>query len=473
MLARGEWVVPYLQGQPYLDKPPLLYWLVMGSYSVFGVHDWAARLVPALAVHVCVLLVYLLGRRSLGERSAFWGALLLALMPGFLGMGRLLLLDGVLALWVTLALLAAFEATRGPSLRRGWWLLSAAACGLGVLTKGPVILVLVAVPLWLHRRLSGAEGRLGWGARLAWVGMALGLALPWYVAVGLRAPGFARHFLWEHNVLRFLAPFDHLEPVWYYLPPLLLGLLPGTLLLLSFLRFLGTGDPETAARRPPALGFVLLAGLWCVLFYSLSGSKLPTYILPAFPPLALALGHFLAHAPRPRPRLITAVVALGLLVQFGGHYVIVPWYANYRSPLPHWEEVAETCGDPETPVLCYPRQAHAIAFYLKREEMPSFRSKEVHLLCAKLRKHPRTVVLLTHRHSLQALCQALPPELRVVHATRFALASPRWMGRRYRHAFVRLLGETALGVCDLAVIEREDAGPSPLRDVAQAQRFKR
>src|SRR5262249_35444501 len=156
-------------------------------------HDWAARLVPALAVHLCVLLTYLLGRRSLGERPAFWGALLLALMPGFLGMGRLLLLDGVLALWVTLALLSAFEAGRGASLRRGWWALSAAACGLGVLTKGPVILVLVAVPLWLHRRLTGSGARLTWPARLAWVGLAVAVALPWYVAVCLRAPGFAQY----------------------------------------------------------------------------------------------------------------------------------------------------------------------------------------------------------------------------------------------------------------------------------------
>src|SRR5271154_1320081 len=68
MLMRGEWVVPYLQGEPYLDKPPLFYWMVMLSYRAFGTHDWAARLVPALAVHGCVLLTYLLGRRALGER---------------------------------------------------------------------------------------------------------------------------------------------------------------------------------------------------------------------------------------------------------------------------------------------------------------------------------------------------------------------------------------------------------------------
>src|SRR5262249_39623318 len=207
--------VPYLQGQPYLDKPPLLYWLVMGSYALCGVHDWAARLVPALAVHACVLVLYLLGRRSLGARAAFWGALLLALMPGFVGRGRLLLPDGVLALWVTLALLSALEAVRGPELRPGRWALSAVAGGLGVLTKGPVIALLVLPPLWLHRRLSGEGVRIGWRALSAWLGLALAVALPWYVAVCLRAPDFARHFLLEHNVVRFVAPFDHLAPVRY------------------------------------------------------------------------------------------------------------------------------------------------------------------------------------------------------------------------------------------------------------------
>src|SRR5262249_45498900 len=150
----------------------------------------------------------------------------------------------------------------------------------------------------------------------------------------------------------------------------------------------------------------------------------------------------------------------GLVVQFGGHYVVVPWYASYRSPLTHWDEVAHTCRA-DTPVLCYPRHAHAVAFYLGREDLPSFRSKEVHLLCAKLKERPRTVVLLTPRHSLRGLRQALPPELKVVRSTRFALAPPGWLPRACGPAFVRFLGETALGMCDLAVIERRDENPSP------------
>src|SRR5262249_57664622 len=121
MLARGDWVVPHLQGQPYLDKPPLLYWLVMLSYSVFGVSEAAARLVPALATHGTILVVYLIGRRSLGERSAFWGALLLSVVPGFMGMARILTMDGLLTFWITLALLSTFEAIRGERFRTGCW----------------------------------------------------------------------------------------------------------------------------------------------------------------------------------------------------------------------------------------------------------------------------------------------------------------------------------------------------------------
>jgi len=146
MLLHGEWIVPQLQGEPYLDKPPLLYWLVMLSYSVFGVHDWAARLVPALAVHATVLLVYFVGRFSLGERTAYRGALLLTLTPGLLGVGRLLTMDSLLTLWVALGLLAAFEATRTSVLGRTWWTVAAVACGLGLLAKGPIALVLVLPP---------------------------------------------------------------------------------------------------------------------------------------------------------------------------------------------------------------------------------------------------------------------------------------------------------------------------------------
>jgi 4-amino-4-deoxy-L-arabinose transferase-like glycosyltransferase len=439
MLARGEWVVPYLQGEPYLDKPPLFYWLVMASYRLLGVHDWSARLVPALAVHAGVLATYLLGRRSLGERAAFWGALALALAPGFLTVGRLLVLDGLLALWVTVSLLAAFEASGGPRLRWGWWLVAAAACGLGVLTKGPIAVVLLVPPLAGHRWLAGRDCRLGPGAVLAFAGVVLAVSLPWYAAACLRLPDFAAYFFWKHNVLRFVAPFDHQEPVWYYGPIVLAGLLPVSLLFGPLAIRLLSGDPAAAAGRCPELGFMLLAGGWCVLFFSLSGCKLPTYVLPAFPPLALALGWLIAGSRWAASAWTRGTAVLAATLLAAAHYVGMPWFADFHSPMNQPDEVARHCAG--TPVVCYPRACDSVGFYLGRDDLRTYRSKETKILLHDLRQRPRTVVLCTHRHTLDGLASVLPPELRLATTARM---SKSWVS----------LFKTEY--CFLAVIERQD-----------------
>ncbi len=182
MLQRGDWVTPRLDGEPYLEKPPLLYWLTAVSYRMFGVHDWAARLPPALAVHGSILLLYFFGRRIFGEKPAFRGALALSLAPGFVSVGRLLIIDGVLTFCTTLSLFSAFEAVRGARLRWGWWLLSAVACGLGILAKGPVALILLAGPLVLHRWLTGRPLPVSRGAVAAFLAATAALTLPWYIA---------------------------------------------------------------------------------------------------------------------------------------------------------------------------------------------------------------------------------------------------------------------------------------------------
>jgi 4-amino-4-deoxy-L-arabinose transferase-like glycosyltransferase len=294
MLAEGRLLMPVLHGQLYLDKPPLLYWLVMSSYALFGVHDWAARLVPGLAGVLTVLLTYWWGRRVVGERAGLVGALVLCLSAGFVYRQRMLNMDSLLCLWVTAALASAHTAlTAGPVVRQRWWLLAAAACGLGLLTKGPVALVLILTPLVLYPRLEPRCARVSWRDWIAFVALALALAAPWYVAVMVQVPDFVHTFFWRHHVERFLTPFDHEKPVWFYLPGLLAGMLPWTLLLPGFLRFLSRRSLRSARRRPAGLGFLLLAALWCLLFFSASGCKRPAYILPAMPMLALALGCYL------------------------------------------------------------------------------------------------------------------------------------------------------------------------------------
>ncbi len=429
MLQAGEWIVPTLQGEPYLDKPPLFYWAVMAAYAALGYHAWVARIVPALAVHGTVLLTYLLGRRLVGGRAAVWGALLLAVSPGLLGMGRLLLLDGLLTFWVTLALLAAFRAQAGPRLHRRWWLVAALACGLGVLTKGPVAVVLPVLPLWLHRKLTVPRAAIGRRDVAVFAAVVGAVALPWYAAVCWRLPGFARHFLWEHNVLRFAQPFDHVEPVWFYLPILLGSLLPVALLGPGLVRFLLSGRAGDARRRSPELGFLLLAGGGCVGFFSLSGCKLPTYILPAYAPLCLAAGAVIVARRWDRRRALTGLVVVCGLLLAAAHYTLVPWYAWYHSPLNGPGALLDECRDPATPVVCFSRSVDSVAFYTGRSDFHSFRSKQRAEMLAFLDRHPRVVLLFSHRHSIETLRVLLPPHLRM---TRTA----------------------PLGPCDMAIIER-------------------
>jgi len=439
MLARGEWVVPTLQGEPYLDKPPLMYWLVNLSYRAFGVSDAAARLVPALAVHGCILASYLFGCRFLGHAAAWRGALLLSVMPGLVGVGRLLTLDGLLTLWTTLGLYSGFALLRTG--RHGG--LCAVACGLGVLTKGPVTLILVLVPLavWRHIYLERLARRQLRQPLLALFAIVAAINIPWYVLISLRQPGFLRYFFWQHNLERFFDPFDHVEPVWYYGPILLAGLMPATLWLVQAVRAMISA--ETANRRSPELAFCLLAGGWCVLFFSLSGCKLPTYILPAFPPLALAMGVLVE-----RPRFFRPVLATWFALTLAAHAVVLPWYAQERSPMREAAVVRAFCGDPAVAVVCYPRNCDSVGFYLGRDDLKSTRSKHVHLLIKDLLSRPRTVVLFTHRHSLEALRFALPKELKLTPVADF---------RRRDGWLPKLIGETPWGLCDIGVVERSAA----------------
>jgi hypothetical protein len=189
-----------------------------------------------------------------------------------------------------------------------------------------------------------------------------------------------------------------------------------------------------------------------VLFFSLSGCKLPTYILPAFPFLALALGYFVTTSRWQDSGRWRAGVATAFVVLFLGHRLAVPWYAGHRAPAGRLGQVRRYCGDRSTPVICYPRSCDSLAFYLGRDNLRTFRSKEVDQLREALRRGSRTVVLCTHRHSLQGLRQALPPELSVVDATHFGLGKigglPDWLAAKV----VRMAGETPLGLCDVALV---------------------
>jgi 4-amino-4-deoxy-L-arabinose transferase-like glycosyltransferase len=414
MLEAGRFLVPVLHGQPYLDKPPLLYWLVMGCYRLFGLGDAVARLVPAFASLFTVLVTYWWGKHTAGARAGFVGAAVLCLSPRFVYLSRLLTMNSLLALWVVAALAAAHVALHGAGLRWRWWLLSAAACGLGLLTKGPVALALVAGPVfllpWVDRRLV----RPGPMAGAVYVLVAMGVAGPWYAAVAWTEPEFAGYFLWKHNVERFLTPFDHQEPVWFYLPELALAMLPGMLLVLAACGF--AGQPRAAS---PATGY-LVAFLWCLAFFSAAGCKRPGYLLPALPPLALLISRWLDGALRSpsaaadRQRLARRLAVGGgtmFLLLLAAIHLALPGFArrfSLRGYLRPWEGLV---AERRLPVVCYPRRWDSVSFYLRRSDVQVCEPAQRPELIQRLRARPETLLVVKSDHSLPDLLRDFPPSL--------------------------------------------------------------
>ena len=290
MIHSDDWVTPTLVGRPYLDKPPLLYWATAISYQLFGLNEWAARLPCALSVLLTLLATYFLGKRIVGGRAASFCAAALLLCGGFVLSGRFIFMDGPLTLFTTIALLAGYLACCGKELRVGWWIVTALACALGILTKGPVILLLCAPPLIAVRWLSSSLCRIQFRHGLMMAAVVLLVTVPWFAAVSFYNNEFVSYFLWKHHVVRFVHAFHHQEPWWYYLPVMLAGMFPASLLFPCLMTFLRPRRSADVPRNSQATGYLLLCTIWVVFFFSLSSCKLPTYVLPAFPPLCLLLG---------------------------------------------------------------------------------------------------------------------------------------------------------------------------------------
>lgn len=293
LLDSGNWLSLTLDGEPYWDKPPLQAWLTAASYSCFGPGEAATRLPVAVCSWLTVAAVLLLGSRLINFRTAWFAAGLLLISAGFSAIGRYVTTDATLTLLATVMGLATLLGTRGDRVRRGWMAVGGIACGLGILTKGPVILVLVLPPLLLEGWLRGASffrTRRFW----LWSGVpAFLISGPWFLATGIACPEFLVYFFWRHNVIRFSEAFNHNEPWWYYLPVLVLMTYPACFLFPGIAGLWPVRERMLRQAQGPAFPSLLLGTLWVVLFFSLSEAKLPTYILPAIPLLSLMFGRTL------------------------------------------------------------------------------------------------------------------------------------------------------------------------------------
>jgi 4-amino-4-deoxy-L-arabinose transferase-like glycosyltransferase len=411
MLAEGHCVEPTWHGEPYYHKPPLLYWLVMASYQVFGVHDWAARLVPALASFASIFVVWFWGNRILGARAGFFAALILALSGRFVYLGRMLTFDPLLSLWVIAALTCAHLAIAESRLRWRWWLASALLCGLGLLTKGPVALVLVLAPVLALQLVDRRLARPGVARYAAYLALAIGLAAPWYAAMAGFNPTAAVDFFWLHNVQRYLDPLDHEEPLWFFLPSLVWGTLPWSLLLIPLAR-------RVLKRRAPSpLSFCLVALGWCVVFFSLSSCKRVGYILPALPLLALCLGWELQEWLKSRRWASVRLGAASAAVVFLVLFVAVEWWLpRYHRQFALRGQVRRHLDQTEA-AFCYPKRWDSLTFYLQRDDVRVFTVEQKFALVAALQARPQTLMFVKTLW-LEDFRAALPPSLQFVEVGR-------------------------------------------------------
>src|SRR6266404_2147664 len=299
MFERRDWISPTLQGKPWLEKPALYYWQAMLAYSIFGVTDRAARMPAAADAVLMIAAIYLFLRRFRPGSEAD-GALIAAGCVGTIGFARGASTDMPLAAMFAIALLgwyAWYETRKRLGLVFFYFFLA-----LATLAKGPVAIFFAGV-----------------------IVLFVAVALPWYVAVQLRNPDFFRVFILEHNLGRFGQDlYHHRQPFWFYLPVLLLCLMPWTiwliLVLAESLRLIWSKKEEACAT--PAGSWQLFLLIWLlvpVLFFSASQSKLPGYILPSIPAGALLVTAYL----RTRPAMKISPWLAGLHAALCGGLVFV------------------------------------------------------------------------------------------------------------------------------------------------------
>ena len=299
MLERHDWITPVLGGRPWLEKPPLYYWQAMLAYGIFGVSDWAARLPAALDASFLVLAVYFFLRRF-RPRFEVDGALIAASSAGIIGYARAASMDMALAAAFTIGMLS-WWAWR-ESGKRIYLAVFYGFMALGTLAKGPIAPFLAVVVIVLY---AAAVRELRLVLKTLWLpGIFLfcAIALPWYFAVQMRNPDFFREFIVEHNLTRFSKNlYHHTEPLWYYLPVTALALVPWTVFVIaafvqSVRLWWARRTAVDAAQADLEYQFSVFSGCWLiapVVFFSISQSKLPGYILPAIPAGALLLVEYL------------------------------------------------------------------------------------------------------------------------------------------------------------------------------------
>ncbi|MCB8766077.1 glycosyltransferase family 39 protein [Planktothrix agardhii 1029] len=315
MHLTGDWITPYWNGETRFDKPPLIYWLIVIAFQTVGVNEWGARLPSAIAAILSTFLVfytlrYFGGLISLETESArtcspfnstrlrgdigggaWWGMAMMTLNPAWIAWGRAGVSDMLLASCMTISLLAFFLAYAQPKTRqqKGWYFIFYSFAALAVLAKGPIGIVLPILIIGGFLIYTKQWQKVIWEMQLIKGSLVfLIIAVPWFVLVTMaNGQAYLDTFFGHHNFERFTSVVsNHPGPWFYYFPVILVALLPWSVYLpiaIYQVKFWQIQDWRSQDRSQH-LG--LFALFWLVIifvFFSLSATKLPSYILPSIP----------------------------------------------------------------------------------------------------------------------------------------------------------------------------------------------
>lgn len=297
MLASGDWVTPHLNGIPYFEKPPLVYWIGALVQKFFGESEWSVRLLPAAFALGGVFLTYAAARRLHGRAAGLGAAVALGSSLLYFALARILILDMAVSVLMAATLFCFILGVREPAGSRRRWMFYGlyASSALATLTKGLIGFLVTGAVMFVWLLAFNQWKRLRPLYLPTGAALFLAIALPWHVLVALRNPDWVQAYLVREHWERFTIDLGRQEPWWFFVPILLAGLFPWTGFLWAGFREMLAGGWARRREHADAWFFATWAGFMFV-FYSKSASKLIPYILPVMPPLAVVIGVAMARA---------------------------------------------------------------------------------------------------------------------------------------------------------------------------------
>lgn len=374
MLVRGDWVTPYFNDATRFDKPPLVYWIMAIAYQLVGVNEWAARFPSALAATGLAIGGFLTLRRfgvtrpgdqaTPGHlRSSAWiGSALIVLNLQTIAWGRIGVSDMLLSGCLGGALLAFFwgyaagdsESADRQKIQRRWYLAVWGLCGLAVLAKGPVGillpgLIVAAFGLYLGNWRSLVR-------EIPWLSgglLFLAITLPWHVLViAANGEAYIESFFGYHNVERFTRVVNnHWAPIWFYFAIVPLAFFPWTAYLPIAIARLRFWQPGRWRDQPRSTQLGLFALIWFAVifgFFTIAATKLPSYTIPLLPAAAILVGLFwsdqLRHPDRSRAVQLSHAASIGLALLLAVAVVLSPRWLGNEPEMPQLAEVVQQSG---------------------------------------------------------------------------------------------------------------------------------